>query len=67
MRLGNHEAADQLLQKAEPMVLRPHRGKWSAIRAMNNRQLGRTERAQEDLAVAELLIRPRSEPFRSEY
>ena len=64
MRLGNHGAADQLLQKAEPIISFDHRGKWSAIRAMNHSLSGRTEQAQADLEVAELMIRPA--PSRSE-
>ena len=64
MRLGNDGAADQLLRKAEPIVLMSERGKWSAIRAMNHSRLGGTEQARADLKVAEQLVRPA--PSRSE-
>ena len=58
IRLGNYQEADQWLQRAEPIITLAHRGRWSALRAINQSRLGEAEQARAALANAELMTQP---------
>ena len=61
IRLGNYEEAQVLLDETEPIVTLVHRGRWSALRAINHGHLGQRAHAKAALAGAKELIWPRAE------
>ncbi len=58
IRLGNNEDAQAWLDRTEPIVTLPHRGRWGAISSINYSQKRRPEMARAALAVAEEMIWP---------